>query len=319
MFDVVFAILGIALVVIVWMSVLRTTLVPRRSSSRIARWTLRACSAASTALAPRLPRRLGTWLMDFCGSVSLFAIAVSWMIGLAAGFGLLVIAVGDTEPGASFVVEMNGAALVMVVAASASAVLVAATFAAYLNRFMDAYDRRESMIAQSVAQLRQATDADTLIACYLRSGSRESLDTYFAKWAGWLADVHLSHVSFPGLIYHRSANKLTWPNAAMTVMDAAALVEAVAPRWAPLHARVLLEIGSSCLQGLARQLGIVLPPVTISLQGREERGFFDTMQLAVNSGLPAERNIDNAWADFQRTRVRYAPYAVLIESRLSNP
>jgi hypothetical protein len=316
MFDVVLATIGIALVVIVWMSVLRTTLIPRRSSSRIARWTLRACSTASAALARRLPNRLGTWVMDVCGSVSLFAIAMGWMIGLAVGFGMLVIAFGDTKPGASFVIEMNNDAVAIVVAAAASAVLVAATFAAYLNRFMDAYDRRERMIAQLVAQVQRVADADTLVATYLRSGSRESLDNYFAQWAGWLADVHLSHVNFPGLIHHRSAGKLTWPNAAVAVMDAAALVEAVAPHWAPLHARVLLDVGSSCLQGLAKHLGIVLPPVTVSLQGREERGFCDTMQLAVNSGLPAERNIDHASAAFQKIRVRYAPYAGLIESRL---
>jgi len=317
MLDVVLATFGIALVVIVWMSVLRTTLVPGRSPSRIARWTLRACSTASTALARRLPNRLGTWVMDLCGSVSLFAIAMSWMVGLAAGFGMLVIAFGDTEPGAPFV--MNNDAVALVVAAGASAMLVAATFAAYLNRFMDAYDRREAMIARSVAQVQRVTDADALVASYLRSGSRDSLDSYFAQWAGWLADVHLSHVSFPGLIYHRSAGKLTWPNAAVAVMDAAALVEAVAPRWAPLHARVLLDVGSSCLQGLARHLGIVLPPITVSLQGREERGFCDTMQLAVSSGLPAERNIDHAWSAFQKIRVRYAPYAGLIESRLLSP
>jgi hypothetical protein len=319
MVDLVLATFGIALVVMVWLSVLRTTLVPRRSLSRIARWTLRACSTASAALARRLPNRLGTWVMDLCGSVSLVATAMCWMIGLAVGFGMLLIAFGDTEPGAPFVVVMNNDAVLTMVAAGASAVLVAATFAAYLNRFMDAYDRREKMIAQSVAQVRRVTDADTLVATYLRSGSRDSLDSYFAQWAGWLADVHLSHVSFPGLIYRRSAGKLTWPNAAMTVMDAAALVEAVAPHWAPLHARVLLDVGSSCLQGLAKQLGIVLPPVKVSLQGREERGFCDTMQIALNSGLPAERNIDHAWSAFQKTRVLYAPYAVLIESRLLSP
>ena len=319
MFDLVLAVLGVALVLVVWMSVLRTTLVPRRSSSRMARWTLRACTATSAALARRLPRRMSTWVMDVCGSVSLFAIAIGWLVGLAVGFGMLVIAFRDTAPGPSLSVEMNNAAVTVVVAAAASAVLVAATFAAYLNRFMDAYDRREAMISQSTAQVRYVTDADTLVANYLRSGSRESLDHYFAQWAGWLADVHLSHVSFPGLVYHRSPSKITWPHAAMTVMDAAALVEAVAPHWAPLHARVLVDVGSSCLQNLAHQIGIVLPPVTVSLQGREERGFGDTMQLAVDSGLPAERSLEQSWLAFQKIRVRYAPYAVQIDSRLQGP
>src|SRR5262245_24784861 len=107
MFDVVLTTLGIALVVIVWMSVLRTTRVPRRSASRITRWILRASTATSTALARRLPNGLGTRVLDLCGSVSLFAIAIGWMIGLAAGFGMLVIAFGSTGSGAPLAVQLN--------------------------------------------------------------------------------------------------------------------------------------------------------------------------------------------------------------------
>jgi hypothetical protein len=102
----------------------------------------------------------------------------------------------------------------------------------------------------------------------------------------------------------------------VVVLDAAALVEALAPGWAPLHARVLLDVGSHCMQCLATQAGIVLPRVRVSLHGREERGFGDTMQLAIDSGLPAERDIDHAWTTFQEIRVSYAPYAVQIGSLL---
>jgi hypothetical protein len=61
---------------------------------------------------------------------------------------------------------------------------------------------------------------------------------------------------------------------------------------------------------------VVLPVTTISLHGREERPFGDTMRLATDSGLPAERDLTWARTAFQEIRVRYAPYAVLISSRL---
>jgi hypothetical protein len=317
MFDVTLVTCGIVLVVVVWLSVLRTTLVVRPLSSRMARWTVRVCSVVGTALARRMPSRARAWVMGFCTPVSLFTMAASWLIGLAVGFALLLVALGERRPGASFLaIEMNGTAVALVIAATTSVVLVAAAFAAYLVSLMDAYGRREGMLARSATQVQRVTDADALLANYLRSGSRDSLDTYFAQWAGWLADVRLSHDIYPGLVYCRSTGQLSWTMAAVGVMDAAALVEAVAPHWAPLHTQVLLDVGSGCLQRLAKQVGIELPLMTVSLQEREEREFGDTMQFAVDSGLPVERDIDRAWLAFQQIRVRYAPYAVLIGSRL---
>jgi hypothetical protein len=324
MFRIVVVTCGTLLLVVVWLSVLRTTLIPRRSSSRMARWTARACAAVGTAIARMMPPKSREWVLELCAPASLFLMAAGWMAGLAIGFGLLAIGLAGAEPHADALVQffgmrMSGIGGVLAVAAAASAALVAAAFTAYLVHFMHAYRRREGMIVRSATQMNLVTDADELLADFLRSGSRESLDTYFAQWAGWLADIYDSHVSYPGLVYHRSAGRLCWPKAALIVMDTAALVEAVAPRWAPLNARVLLNVGTCCLQRLARHVGIALPLLTISLQGREEREFGDTMRLAVSSGLPAERDINCAWEVFQDARVRYAPYAVLIGSRLLTP
>lgn len=296
---------GTVLVVLVLVSVLRTTLVPGPSPSRIARLTARVCAAAAITLARGLPARSHAALLQLCAPVGLFAMAAGWFAGLAVGFALLV--------------AVFGAAVVLLVAAGVSAVLVAAAFTAYLVRFMDAHSRREGMIARLATQVQRVTDADALVAQYLRAGSRDSLDRYFAQWTGWLADIHVTHRSYPGLVYVHSSGVLGWPTAAVAVMDAAALVEAVAPRWAPLHTRVLLDVGSNCLQSLARETGIVLPLMTISLHGREEREFCDTMRLAVDSGLPAERDIERACKAFQQIRVRYAPYAMLIGSRVLRP
>lgn len=300
--DVVFTACGTTLVVLVWVSVLRTTLVPGPSPSRMARWTARVCAAVAIALARGLPARSHDVLLRFCTPVGLFAMAAGWLVGLAVGFVLLVAVFG---PGT-----------VLMIAAGVSTALVTAAFTAYLVRFMDAHGRRERMIARLATQVQRVTDADALVAQYLRAGSRDSLDRYFAQWTAWLADIHVTHMSYPGLVYFHATGRLCWPTAAVAVMDAAALVDSVAPHWAPLHTRVLLDVGSTCLQGLAREAGIVLPHLTISLHGREERGFSDSMRLAVDSGLPAERDVERAGKAFQEIRVRYAPYAMLIGSRL---
>jgi hypothetical protein len=214
-----------------------------------------------------------------------------------------------------FTFDTSGIARALAAAGILSALLALIAFVAYLVHFMDAYRRRERMIIRS-ARVHLVTDADQLLADYLLAGSRDSLDSCFAQWADWLADIHDSHASYPALVYQRSSGKLCWAKTALIVMDAAALVEAVAPRWAPLHTRVLLDVGSECLQDLAKHVGVVLPVNTISLHGREERPFGETMRLATDSGLPAERDLTGARTAFQGIRVRYAPYAVLISSRL---
>src|SRR5262245_16127036 len=98
MFDVLFATGGAVLVILVWMSVLRTTIVPSRSSSpRIARWTVRVSSAPTTTIARRLPSRPRNWLRDLAVPVSLFGMAAGWLAGLAVGFALLVLAFGGGD------------------------------------------------------------------------------------------------------------------------------------------------------------------------------------------------------------------------------
>jgi hypothetical protein len=159
-------------------------------------------------------------------------------------------------------------------------------------------------------------DADAVLAAWLRSTSRDRVAGSLASWAEWFADIHSTHLSFPALMYSRPAGTLSWPKAAIIAMDAAALVEAVAPNWTPYQARMLLTSGSVCLKRLAAQIGIVLPAATVSLQGREERSFNDTVGLIVGAGLLEERDRPETWADFQRLRSQYAPYAAAIDFRL---
>lgn len=314
------AITGVVVLVVVWLSVLRTVLIPRRTSSRMARWTVRLAAAAGTAIAKRLPRRACEAVMDFCAPVSLMLMMIGWLLGLGTGFVLLAAAAGvamDSDAMIRFFeLKLDGTAGALAVLALVSASVVIAIFLAHVVRFVDAYSRRERLVVRLAAQASAVPDGDRVLADYLRSGSRESLDQHFAEWASWLSDVHNSHVCYPGLVYHRPSGELWWPQAAMIVMDAAALVDAVAPRWAPPHTKVLLDSGTACLQQLADRLGIVIPEMKVSLHGREECSFGDTVQLATAAGLPVERDPYTAWAAFQGTRVRYAPYAVMIGFRL---
>lgn len=323
MVRVIAAIAGVLLVAVVWLSVLRTIFVPRRVSSRLASACLHTIVAIGSAIADRLPRRLGASLMEFCAPLAIMTMATGWFAGLTVGFALLADGFGGTGLGIGPFVDLialrdRGAVNVLALVVWLSTVLLAAALTTHMVRFTAAYSRRERMVISFAAQARTPLDADQLLAGQLRTGSRDSLDTLFRHWLSWVADVKVTHTGYPALVYYSSACELAWFQAAVIMMDTAALVEAVAPSWAPPHAKALLDSGSACLRTAAERVGIRLPDAlnTVSLHGREERAFTDTVRLAVRAGLPAETDCPRAWHTFQQLRRKYAPYAILLGARL---
>ena len=317
----VLAFTGVALCAVTWSSALQAVLVPRQRPPRAARWTIRLAAGPLTAIAQRLGQEHREFVMTMCGPLSLFAMFGAWLVGLFASSALLSAAVadpGDLTParilrfgygGTGDAVDMI--ALLTVV----SGIVLIGLFMVYLSQIAGAYDRRERFTARLAAQAARPADAERILATYVRPDSRE-LDSMFAQWTGWLADIRRTHISHPVLGYLRPGNELCWLQAAVVVMDTAALVEAVAPSWAEPHARALLKTGSDCFKRLCSGLGIALAHPSVSLQGREQVGFEDTVRLATSTGLPAERSSPDAWQVFQQWRTQYAPCASAITSKL---
>src|SRR5690348_3574296 len=134
MLEVAAAICGTLLLVLVWLSVLRTTLSPCRSASRLARWTVRASAVLGAAVARRLPAGPGARIMELCAPVSLVAMAAGWMLGLALGFALLAVAftgIGAGELIRFFAFDTGSAAAgLLAVAGLTSGMLVSAAASA---------------------------------------------------------------------------------------------------------------------------------------------------------------------------------------------
>lgn len=311
---------GTALVVAVWLSVLRTVFVPRQRPPVVARVVPRVVAVVAAAVGRRVPGVRGERVMTLSAPLSLFAILGVWLAGLAAGFALLAVGAGVPATPAALgrfaVVHTGGAVDVLAAAGWFSAVLVTAVFLLHLVRVTDAYSRREILVAGLAAQAVLAADAERIIADHVRGGSRAGLDALFATWARWLADIRCTHVGYPVLVHYRPATELCWLEASVIMLDAAALVEALAPSWALPHSRVLLDTGVGCLQRIGAELGIEPSRAEVSLHGREQRVFADTVRLVSGAGLPVERGRQQAWEVFQGARTRYAPYAAEMASKL---
>ncbi|MFC0547803.1 hypothetical protein [Kutzneria chonburiensis] len=295
---------GIVLAVLTGLSVVRTVVNPRDRSSLAARLTARFTYRTLLLGASKLPHRRRERVLDLCVPLSLAALLGGWLV--ATGVACWLIAYG-LPAGAEDAVRAAGWSL---------AALEALLFAVYLSKLIEKYQRREAITTRLQARATSLLDAEVVLADRLRGGTRSDLGTAFEHWADWLADIRSSHASCPALLYLRPAGEMCWVEAAVIVLDAAALTEAVAPMWAPPSVRVVLAAGSDCIQRLAWQLDIRLAVPTVSLHGREERAFSDSVRCAVSAGLPAERDTDKSWRAFQDSRTRYAAHADAICSYL---
>lgn len=317
--------LGTALITAVAGSVARTVLVPRDRSSRLVRGALRI-SLASARIAAKPGCRDGgkPRLIDLVGPAGMFAVLLAWLAGLLVGFGLLAAAAGSARGSANPLVALllpvaaaQGGAIGQAAAIAfwLSAVAVLACFASHLGTVAAAYGRRERTVRRMATQAVRPPDAEDLIAAHLHGGAH-TVDPLLLEWDRWFSDLRASHSAYPVLANLPRNGNLCWLEATVIALDTAALVDAIAPSRAVPAARALLRSGTACLAELADHLGVAVPKSQVSLQGREEYDFFDTVNRAVAAGLPAERDEHRAWAVFQDWRQAYAPHASAIAAHL---
>jgi hypothetical protein len=316
MISTLLTIAGSALLITVWSSVLRS-LVPRQTSPRSARWAARWVSFVIIAFARKLSADARERVMTMLAPLSLFAMLVAWLFGHCLGFALLAAGTTDTgldagSLGRLFAARTAGGAQIIGLLCWLFAIVLIGMFTVYLIAVMNAYHRRELLAVRLSAEAAHPPDAERILATYVQSRSRDRLDALFADWTGWLADIRYSHVNYPALVYLRPASELCWLQAAVIMLDAAALLKALAPSWAMPNTEILLDTGIRCFERLSADLDIERPNVAVSLQGREQFGFTDTTRVAASAGLPIERSPGEAWQIFQGLRTRYAPYSTAI-------
>jgi hypothetical protein len=316
MIATVLAAAGIVVLVVVWSSVLRA-LVPRLTPPRTARWTSRWIAMAIIMFARRLSLGPRERAMTMAAPLSLFLMLVWWLFWHCVGFVLLAAGLTglDTDPaalGRFFALQTAGGAQVIGVLCWLFTIVLIGMYVVYLTVVLNAYHRRELLSVRLSAEAERPPDAERILAAYVQSRSRSRLDALFADWTGWLADIRTSHLNYPALVYLRPASELCWLQAAVIMLDAAALLEAIAPSWAMPYTQALLDTGIRCLEKLSADLGIERSNISVSLQGREQYGFGDTTRITASAGLPVERSPADAWRVFQGLRTRYAPYATAI-------
>lgn len=310
-------IVGALLIAAVWLSVMRTVVTPGQRSSLLTRCSVRLAVLGGYALGRWLPQVTRLRFLELVPAFLMFAVGGCWVVGMGGGFLLLGYAAHETAPGefADLFLMRSGDTPIAAIGWLCAALLLAA-FTTYLVRFVGAYSQRETQVARLVDLAIRPPDAERVLARYLQSGSRDGLDRLFSDWVGWTTDVRCTHTAYPALVFARPSSDVCWISAITVLCDGAALACAIAPTWAPPAARELVDAGIRCLHELSGRIGAVPVSTPVSLEGREECAFSDTVRLTVEAGLPMERDMTLAWQEFQRLRIQYAPYAAAMADRL---
>jgi hypothetical protein len=309
---------GALLFLAAWLSILQTVFTPRGQTSVLSRGTTQAVGSVMLAIARKLPETGREYFLGYASPLMLFLLAGVWLVGTIAGFTLFAWGVSQAplnEQALGDFYSLRPADIGLSAVAWLSTFLLLAAFTVHLVRITSAYSRRERLINRLSVQATRPS-AETVFAEYARGGSRDHLGALFSEWSNWLADVQATHLAYPALVHYRSGGEICWTNAAQIMLDCAALAEACAPNWAPPETRSLLNIGERCLPRIAARLGIELPPVPVSYQGRETYPFSRSLAEIRTAGLSIEVDDEHAQLAFQRLRIRYAPFANAICERL---
>lgn len=333
---------GAVLVLAAGWSVLGTIVVPRRVRS----WFTRALAIAIRHVFHFAADRFDTYeqrdrVLAAQAPVQLILQIAVWLAAFEIGFGLLLWPfdasaglggaleqIGSSMFTLGYIVPRSGAAATLDDLAAAFGLGTLALQIGYLPILYTAFNRRETLVTMLDSRASVPSWGPELLArTHYGLGSGTSavgtLPDLFAQWEAWSADVSESHATYPPLVYFRSPHALSsWVTAQLAVLDAAALYLSMLPDAAgAVPARLCLRGGFTCLNAIARALGVTIPyeadPAEgISLSYDE---FVDAVDRLRRVDFPLERPSQEAWLDFVGWRVNYERAAYALASIIDAP
>ena len=328
-------VVGLAVVLAVGSSILRTLVVPRGVRSKLSAGVLSATLTAFRAVARRTPTyEARDAVLAYAAPVSLILMLMTWLALLFVGFACLLFAFSPLDWAASFR-EAGSSLFTLGFASTDRTQLTAVDFLAaatgpvvvgllvgYLPSLYASYNRREVEVALLHSRAGEPNWGPEILSRHAIVNSSEELVTLFRGWERWAADIAESHVNYPVLIHVRSAQPLrNWLVALVSVMDAAAFQLATNPQLPQAPARVALRQGFVAVRDITRAEGVDVdddpdPDAAISLTFEEFAEAYDDVAAA---GYAMARSAEDAWPHFRGWRVNYEAAAYALAERIDAP
>ncbi len=321
--HVVFVVIGVALVVVVLDSALRTFVLPRGVSTFLTRFVFvsmrrlfRLFASESRSYESR------DRVMALYGPVTLFGLVFFWMTLVIIGFMFIYrgsLGISDWArafelSGSSFftlgfaLVPAGVPSSVLVFVEASSGLGLLALLIAYLPTIYGAFSRRELAVAQLATRGGTPPSAPDLLIRYHLIGWNEELPALWGDWETWFAEIAETHTSLAVLMFFRSPNpNRSWVTSAGALLDAAALAQSTLRIPFSPEAALCIRTGYLTLRELAGFFRIPFDPdpapdAPISIARSE---FDEVYERLASAGVPVRPNRDRAWRDFAGWRVNY--------------
>jgi hypothetical protein len=320
--DVVLVLAGVALVLTVYDSALRTFVLPRGSSNPLTRlvfvglrWVFKLFARESRTYETR------DRIMALYAPIGLFALVFVWMALVIGGFTLIYYAVvRDTWhdafelSGSSFFTlgfELPSAGIpgyVAVFAEAATGLAILALLIAYLPTIYAAFSRREREVARLATIAGTPPSGVELLIRYHRIGWNDHLPELWKEWEQWFAELGETHTSLAVLTFFRSpSSDRSWITSAGAVLDAAAIAQSTLTiPWSP-QAGLCIRSGALALRDIADYYDFPFdhdppPDAPISIAKAE---FLAAYEELGGAGAPVRPDRERCWRDFAGWRVNY--------------
>ena len=323
---------GLALVLLMVRSMIRTFLVPRALQAHLSRavfvlvrrvFRLRASERHDYEMRDRV--------MALYAPVALLTLLTVWFALLLAGYSAMFFALGGvswqeafTLAGSSlltlgFAHPPDGGGVALAITAAALGLMLLALFITYLPSLYSAFQRRERGVAKLEVRAGQPPNGVYLIELAWTVGRLENLRSLWAEWEDWFTDVDETHSSFPSLVFFRSTHPdQSWITAAGAILDGASLFASTIDTPRQPEPEFMIRSGYLCLRHLAEFFTIPVdhdprPDDPISITREEFDLATDRLR---SSGVPLRPDRDQCWRDFAGWRVNYDAALVAL-ARLS--
>ena len=347
--HIVFALLGLAILLFVLLDAFETILLPRRVSRtyRLTTWfyrlTWRPWARVSQYISS--PARRESFLSYF-GPLSLIFLLAVWAFGLVCGFALLQYGVGEhvqlagEKIGFATLLYLSGSTLftlgfgdvtpVSGVARALSVVEAGMGFAflgvviGYLPVIYASFSRREVQISLLDARAGSPPSAAELLRRFRHCQDSTVLDSILRDWEHWASEVLESHISYPVLCFFRSQHtNQSWLAALTTILDATALVlvgvethaeKGQSPyRLKPEQAKLTFAMARHAIVDLTQVIGVQYAPGGADRLPPESLRLLRENLAQQGLRLPSTQEAELKLA---KLRMLYEPYVQRLADRL---
>lgn len=230
-------IFGLFILVSTTVSLMRTVVIPRSLRSAISD-SVATVVIKTTVLLSRSRRsyRGRDAVLAWAGPTIILLQLVVWLLLFLIAYGLLIYAVGGhgywasiTQAGSSlftlgFASAANTDQTVVDFLAAATGPIVIALMIGFLPTIYSTYLEREVDVTMLSAMGGEPSWGPEFLARHALADDIDTLPDTFARWSRWASALRLTHVTYPVLVWVRSARATRhYAVALLAVLDAAAL------------------------------------------------------------------------------------------------